>query len=935
MWANLQSKQSEAVGRAQLLRSPPAPLINLLFENAPVSLWHEDYSDIQKKIDSLRDEGVKDFRAYFESHPEVVIECSRLVKILDVNQETLRLHHAKSKQELTADLSRIFCEESFPVYRETLIFLAEGRTDFESEAIVRTLDGDKIHTHMRILVDPESPDWSSVYVAVTDLTEQKKIETELKREHERLKALVQTIPDIIFFKDRVGHNLIVNKAYEKIAGIPQEEIIGKTCFEILPYELAEQCDESDQEILSGRYRIYTEEDSAVINGTRIFFETTKAPVYDEDGKISAIVGISRDITERKKAEEKLKQYREIVSSSTDMLAILDKDFVYLAANKAYLDAFGLTFDELVGITAMDLFDEECFENVVKPNAQRCLSGKQVHFQSECQFPALGKRFMDVYYHPYRGDDGEVKGFVVNGRDITQRNQTEQALRLSEERFRTLIDHAPYQIFIHDAQGRFVDANRRAQKRTGYSLDELKQMRVADIDALADEATAQKHIQQIGFDEPSLFISEHRAKSGEVYPVEVHVIRVLLNGEEFIVGSVVDISSRKKAEEENRKLQDQLRHSQKMEAVGQLAAGVAHEFNNVLVGVLSNAEMLLSSCGKDLPEHFKEPVKSIKHSARLASDLTKQLLSFAHRKTSNATRFDINTAVTRNRKMLRWIAGSDIELVFQLSPRPLFVFSDEGDFERAITNLVINARDAMPSGGTLSIQTDTVFFDEDELASGCQPGDYVRLLVADSGGGMSAEIKERIFEPFFTTKDVGQGTGLGLSTVFADIANSGGFVTVESEAGIGSVFAIHLPQSIEEPPDDQVDSGELKLPEGGTETILVCDDEEIVLNSVTSLLEILGYSVLSANGPEQALQVASTYEGKISLLFTDLTMPNMNGIELGKKFAELYPDIKVLLTSGYAEDAFEFRGENADKFAFIAKPASLEEMARALRDILEK
>ncbi len=1029
---------------------------NLLFENAPVSLWHEDFSLVQQLVDRLRKEGVEDFRSYFESHSEVVAECISLVNVLNVNLKTVKLHRAKSKEELTSDLSRIYTEESLPVFREKLISLAEGKNYFESEAVVKTLDGQKLHTLRQVLLDPETDDWSSVCVAVTDLTEQKKIENELKREHERLEALIQTIPDIIFFKDRDGHNLIVNKAYEKIAGIPQAEIIGKTCNEVLPRELAEQCDGSDQKILSSKHRIYTEEDSAVINGTRIFFETTKAPVLDEEGKITAIVGISRDITERKKAEIELKQYKEIVSSSTDMLAILNKEFVFLAANKAYLDAFDLTYDELVGMTATELFDEDCLEDFVKPNGKICLSGKQVHFQNECQFPAYGKRFMDIHYHPYRGDDGEVLGFVINGRDITHRKEAEEALRSSEQRFRTLIDHAPYQILIHDLNGKiidanktasrrlgydlselkqmtvwdinttgdktvtinrikqvafnkpvyfeskhrskygevypveihsvrvllneeelivsslvdishrqrareeiikseqrfrtlidhapyqilihdlkgnFVDANKRACKRLGYNLAELKQMSVFDIDVLADEGSVEEHIQQIDFEEPTVFVSQHRSKSGEVYPVEIHAVRVMLNEEEFVVGSVVDISQRKQTEEENQKLQDQLRHSQKMEAVGQLAAGVAHEFNNVLVGVLSNAELLLTHCGKDLPERFREPVKAIKHSANLASDLTKQLLSFAHKKRPNASHFDINTTITKSRKMLQWIAGSEIKLVFQLTPDPLFVFSDQSDIERAITNLVINARDAMPNGGTLSVQTDFVILEKNEVAPDCQPGSYARLLVTDNGCGMSADVKERIFEPFFTTKPVGQGTGLGLSTIFADVTNSGGFITVESEENIGTAFAIHLPESVEEPELDSQESGEIELPKGGKETILICDDEEIVLHSVAALLEILGYSVLKASSPEDALNVAASYDGKISLLYTDVTMPEMSGIELGEKFRSLYPQIKVLLTSGYAEDILQFRTADQNEIDFIQKPAPFEQLAKRLREVL--
>ncbi len=1033
---------------------------NLLFENAPVSLWHEDFSRVQQRIDKLRREGVDDIRSYFESHPEVVAECLSLVKILNVNLETVKLHRAKSKDELTGSLSRIYTEELLPVFREKLICLAEGKYHFESEAIVKTLDGQKIHTLRRVLLDSEAHDWSSVCVAVTDLTELKKAEAELKRQHQhlhaliqtipdvvyfkdlngrnlivnkafeeftglsqdeiigktdaeilpgdiaesckksdrkiiserkadhfeekvvdsesspviydtikspvldetgnvvaivgvsrditerkrseselkrqhkRLDALIQTIPDVIYFKDLEGRNLIVNKAFENFVGLSREDIIGKTCYELVHLDLARQCEQSDLEIIDTRQQVYNGETSAVIDGNQVFFEATKAPVFDENGNITAIVGLNRDITERKKSEEQLKQYKEIVSSSTDMLAILNKNFVYLAANNAYSKAFGLTPNELVGMTAMDLIDEDCFENVIKPKAELCLTGEPVNFLNECEFPVHGKLTMDIHYYPYRGNEGEVLGFVVNARDITKRKEAEDELRLSEERFRTLIDHAPYQILIHDLKGKILDANVRASRRLGYEIPELKQMTVLDIDALVDEESMEDPCTHIGFHEPFFFESLHRSKSGEVYPVEIHSTRVILNGEELIVSSFVDISHRKQVEEENQKLQDQLRHSQKMEAVGQLATGVAHEFNNALVGALSNAELLLFHCGKDLPENFRSSIKAIKHSTTLASDLTKQLLSFARKRKSNASRFNINAVITKNRKMLCWLVGAEITLNFQLAPEPLYVYTDEGDIERAVTNLVMNARDAMSGSGTLTIQTDSKLLKENEITPGCKPGYYVKLLVTDNGCGMPAEVADRIFEPFFTTKPVGRGTGLGLSTVFADVTNSGGFVTVESKPNIGTAITLHLPLASNEMETIDESSTRLQQLARGDETILVCDDEEIVLSSVAALLQVLGYHVLSANTPQDALQIAASHDGKLSLLFTDVSMPGMDGTELARKMKALDPEIKVLLTSGYTEDILQFNKENNKEFAFIQKPATFETLAKVLRKVLE-
>ncbi|MCH7752873.1 MAG: response regulator, partial [Planctomycetes bacterium] len=255
-------------------------------------------------------------------------------------------------------------------------------------------------------------------------------------------------------------------------------------------------------------------------------------------------------------------------------------------------------------------------------------------------------------------------------------------------------------------------------------------------------------------------------------------------------------------------------------------------------------------------------------------------------------------------------------------------------DKVILNLVMNACDAMPEGGTLAIRTDFTKLEANEVAPDCKPGRYVRLSVIDEGCGMPPETAERIFEPFFTTKPVGKGTGLGLSTVFADVSNSGGFVTVESRVGEGTAIRVHLPEA--EGAIETTDAGaeHASRPVGGNETILVCDDEEVVLASVSRLLQTLGYPVLSANSPQEAIEVAAAYDGPISLLLTDVTMPGMDGIELGKEIRRFYPDIRVVLTSGYAEDVLRGSASEDEHFKFLQKPVPYDVLARTIREVLD-
>jgi len=373
----------------------------------------------------------------------------------------------------------------------------------------------------------------------------------------------------------------------------------------------------------------------------------------------------------------------------------------------------------------------------------------------------------------------------------------------------------------------------------------------------------------------------------------------------------------------------------MDAIGQLAAGVAHEFNNILVGIRGNEELLLRTSTDLLPDNMKRPLRDIERSGERAYELTQQLLSFARIESHHAVVFDINRVVSDSNRVLQRLIGSHITVKIQLSADPAIVKADEAEIERALMNLVINARDAMPDGGTLTIRTRIATVEKDGVPERCKAGHFVHLSVHDDGCGMSPENVERIFEPFFTTKSVGKGTGLGLSTLYSDIVNSGGFVSVESSEGKGTVISLYLPQSQE---SVAAVSAEAERPSsyavGGGETILICDDEEIVLSSVSALLESVGYTVITTKTAKEALLAAENRAGDISLLFTDVTMPEMGGLALGNEIHQRHPHIKIIYSSGYAAAhiATHGLGHHID---FFQKGQAYGKLLECIRKVLDK
>ena len=518
-----------------------------------------------------------------------------------------------------------------------------------------------------------------------------------------------------------------------------------------------------------------------------------------------------------------------------------------------------------------------------------------------------------------------------------RLKVEDILRQSEKKYRSLYNSIRDAIFVFDMSGIVLDCNQAFFNLFGYPLNEIAGKHTAVIYENEEESrkfgmAIRDHVDN----STHLYSAQFRKKNGAVFPGEVNVS--FLRNDEGItigfIGIIRDITERVRAEKDQNDLEFQLHQAQKMESVGRLAGGVAHDYNNMLSVILGYSELALRKLKPadklygDLREIHKAAVRS--------SEITRQLLAFARRQTIAPLALNLNEAVQGILKMLRRLIGEDIDLAWLPGIDPLPVMMDPSQVDQLLANLCVNARDAINGVGRITIETNAATFDAAYCAdhAGFIPGDYVILVVSDDGCGMDRETAAQIFEPFFTTKPIGQGTGLGLATVYGIVKQNNGFINVYSEPGKGTTLKIYLVRHTDPAlvtPRERPTS----IPLGHGEIILVVEDEESILRIARKILEGLGYTVLTAESPGQALRLAGENPIKIDLLITDVVMPEMNGKDLSNRLHEVCPRLKTLYMSGYTANVIAHRGVLDEGIHFIQKPFSAESMAIKVRDALDR
>jgi two-component system, cell cycle sensor histidine kinase and response regulator CckA len=517
-------------------------------------------------------------------------------------------------------------------------------------------------------------------------------------------------------------------------------------------------------------------------------------------------------------------------------------------------------------------------------------------------------------------EGQLLARVL--RYAIERKRAQEEVLAREAHYRTILENIGDGVMITDRQGRYVDVNPRACEVTGYSREELLQLNTVDTYLPDERADVPPGLAELARSGSASYERSLLRKDGSVIIVEVNA-RALPAGN--LLATLRDVTDRKRLEE-------QLRQAQKMEAVGRLAGGVAHDFNNVLTAIFGYADLM----AEEVPASSaaRQDLDEIRKAAQRATALTRQLLAFSRQQVLAPVVLSMNDLVEDVDKMLRRLVGEDVELRVALASDAGNVRADPGQLQQVIMNLVVNARDAMPTGGKLLIETADAELTEQyaELHQPVIPGQYVMLAVSDTGVGMDAQTRARIFEPFFTTKEKSKGTGLGLSTVYGIVKQSGGYIWVYSEAGHGTTFKVYLPR-VNAPVEPQPPAREAATVTG-TETILLAEDDEMLRPLAKGLLGKLGYTVLEAENAEQALAVAGAHPGPIHLLVADVVMPGASGRELARRLEPTRPDTRVLYVSGYTDDAIVHHGMLEPGLNFLQKPFTPTALARKVREVLD-
>ena len=522
----------------------------------------------------------------------------------------------------------------------------------------------------------------------------------------------------------------------------------------------------------------------------------------------------------------------------------------------------------------------------------------------------------------------IKRALRESRLREERELAVAALRASEEQYRALFENTPYPMWVFDLEThRLLAVNGAAIAHYGYRKEEFLALRIEDLRPPEDIPALERRLatRPPGYQTTGPW--RHRKKDGTIIEVEISGHDITFAGRRAELVVIDDITERKRLEE-------QFRQAQKMEAVGRLAAGVAHDFNNLLTAILGTTDLMLEDLAADHPN--REGLLDIRGATERAAVLTRQLLTFSRQQVVSPQVLRLNDLVIDLVKLLRRLLGEDVTIATGLAADCGSVNADPGQLEQVLVNLAVNARDAMPNGGRLTLETENVDLDGDYPTERVTipAGRYVMLAVTDTGSGMDAKTKARIFEPFFTTKPVGKGTGLGLATVYGVVQQSRGYIWLYSELGHGTSFKIYLPRvdaAASQAAADEAAPGALD----GTETVLVAEDEEAVRQIIAKVLEARGYRVLIARDGVEALALAAARgETAIDLLVTDVVMPDMNGRELSRRLTEVHPKLKTLYLSGYTDDAILHRGVLQEGVAFLQKPFSLGALARKVRDVIE-
>ncbi len=783
----------------------------------------------------------------------------------------------------------------------------------------------------------------------------KALETQkaLEESEERFRSICSLVTDYLYsFKVHEDGSLQgewVSESFVRSFGLTREEIAQRGGWQsmVYPEDLPAMLEHA-RKVASGNVDIM-ETRFVTVSGEIRWIRDHAIPVWDKERtRVVRIYGAARDITEEKRAIQKLQssraQLESLVETAEVLIVMVDTEGRIVLFNRACETLTGYKREEVLGKSLLQLLVPQEWHQVVEARFSNPLDpGLRQPHPNPWRTKEGQERMIEWRCVALPSPQGEGWYILGTGMDVTESMRLEQELRDTYSLLAHVLSTSPIVTYILAPQGgggaRTVWISENLQEITGYSQAEAMEPGWWEAGLHpGDRAQAKELAAQMWSKGRRTLTHRYRfrRKDGDYIWVrdDIRILRDERGEPVEAVGAWTDITDYRKAQEERERLEAQLRQAQKMEAVGRLAGGVAHDFNNMLTVIQGYAEICLQRLNPADPLY--QDICEILNSARRSGELTRQLLAFSRKQTIAPSPMDLNQHLLGMEKMLGRILGEDILLKMHLQEELWPIFMDPSQMDQVLANLVVNARDAMPSGGKLLIETQNLLLDEEYCSShpGSSAGEHVLLALTDTGCGMDRETMEKAFEPFFTTKEEGRGTGLGLSTVYGIVKQNHGLIQLYSEPGQGTTVKIYLPRYT-----GQEEVRPLGRPSGseptGTETILVAEDEETVRKLARAMLQQLGYNVIEASSPGEALALCERYQGEIHLLLTDVVMPLMNGRELSERIRLMRPSVKTIFMSGYTSNAISHHGVLDPGMRFIQKPFHRLELARKVREVLEQ
>ncbi len=876
----------------------------------------------RKQAEEALLESEKLFRNLVDSAPEGIFVHNK-GRFLFLNPSMVRIFGAASAEEL---IGTEIMERIVPKYHKAARNRIRSRSETGGPSPLMDqeylrMDGSTVSVETTgVSIRFQGEDAHLVFVR--DITERKRAEVELRLKNQVFETAITANSTI----DNNGILTHVNRAFVKTWGYERKkEVLGKCISKFLKFE------EDEKKIIASLNETGKWEGEFTAlrrDGTTFFAYGLATSIKDESLKLTGYQSAVLDISEKKLAQEGMREseekYRKVTEAMASPMHICSSDFKIEYMNPAMIKKIG-----------RDGTGETCYKLIHSLNEQcswcvhdKIQQGK--HIEIEIVSPKDNRNY-DISNVPLIQRDGSISKIAIY-RDITERKQKEKALLESEEKYRKLFYNAEVGMYRTRLDGsELIEANLKFLDIAGATQEEI--IGKPSVNLWADPEERDEMAKKLAaYGSVSAFeFKMLNKRQGDVRDCLTSAI--LYREQGILEGSIVDITDLKKAEKEKQQLEAQLQQSLKMEAIGKLAGGIAHDFNNLLTTIIGNADFALDETGEN--RSLYNEIEEIRKAGRQAAALTRQLLAFSRKQIIQPQILNLNDILENTEKMLRRTIGEDIEFKTMFEPNLWDVKVDPGQIEQILMNLVVNARDAMPDGGKLAIETANVQLDDVYfLHRGVKgmPGSYAMLAITDTGTGMDEKTRNHIFEPFFTTKEMGHGTGLGLSTVYGIVKQNNGHIWVYSEPGKGTTFKIYFPRiagdeasDIEEP----LDENQLK----GSETILVAEDNEKLLKLTQRMLESYGYKVLTAQNATEAMETFNRDNGSIHLLLTDMVMPGMNGRKLAEHIQSESSKVKVLYMSGYTDDTISKHGILHDDVEFIEKPFSQKDLGLKVREVL--